>query len=438
MTRRGVLLGSATGGLTGVAHDLAVTGRWLDDLGFTLDVRQGADATRRGMLEGIERLIRDTTTGDAAVIYYSGHGGYSQIANDQRVLEDRIAPRSVQYLVPTDHDKHVAFRGIFRAELSLAMQRLADETSNITMILDCCHSPDMVRDDDALLKGRKEPWGEGLEDHITWMAEQGCDVERLPRVRNPSLVLLSACEMSRQAFEVSRASDGVRCSLFTDSLLEVMSRLAIPYVASWNELMRRVVERMSGHRVHQRPQVSGPSARIPFSERSRRHIAALTLCRAQGRWFLEGGEAAGVMPGDRYRVIDPLRNETGGLADVEVSDVDSHRATVTFTSGPQPYMEAGMLALPHPGGPVHLLCRVDGETPLAARLRERLANVAGFGLIYAEDSRTPALMLEVNDDHVRIEDGEGKDLRRAWRGDRFDALIGDLRRISRAEQPHHD
>lgn len=440
-TKRGLLIGSATGGLSGVSHDIAAMARWLGSLGFLLDCREGVDATREGVFEGLERLIRDAKAGDAVVIYYSGHGGHSQVCATQRMVGERIAPRAVQYLVPTDHDKHEAFRGIFRAELSLAMQRLAEKTSNITMMLDCCHSTDMVRHGDDMLKGRVEPWGEGIEAHMAWLLEQGCDVERLPELRNSSVVLLSACEAARQAFEISRPSDGARCGLFTDCLLGVVGELSTLDGVSWDALMGRVVRRVRRCRAYQRPQVTGPSARALFSERRQRAIGALSVFLSSGRWCLEAGEAAGLKPGDRYQLVDPLAGDPRVVAEAEVSEVAAGRAALTVEPVQARTIESGMIALPRPGGPAHLRCRVDGTGPLADELRGRLPRLAGVEVV---DEKTPgplAFTADVTGDRVQIRGNDGARLRRPWRDEpamesssrraRLDELLADVRRLSR-------
>ena len=446
VTKRGLLIGSATGGLAGVAHDVEAMAGWLEGLGFELDIRQDANATRDAMLDALERLTRDTRDGDVAVVYYSGHGGYSQLRSRKRVVGDRVAPRAVQYLVPTDHDKHKSFRGFFRVELSQAMQRLAEKTTNITVVLDCCHSTDAVRDeDDAVLKGVIEPWGEGIEAHLAWLQAQGIDLDRLPEVRNPSVVLLAACEVSRQAFEIIRRTDGVRCGLFTDSLLHVLRGVPDPSQVTWDDLMRRVVDRALRYRVYQRPQASGPSSRYVFTERRQRRTGTLTIQRVEGRWSLNGGEAAGVAPADRYRIVDPLAGTTATeVAEVEVSMVDGYTSTLTVGMEQAEKLVPGMLAVPHPGGPTHQRCRIEGSGALADELRGRVLEIAGLELVGRDHTGELAFVVDVDGHQATVHDGNGKRLRWPWRDvialdpaprrERVDAFIEDLRRLARGTE----
>lgn len=444
MKGRALLLGSATGSLRGVSNDVQAMARWLGGLDLRLDVRQGSDATREGMLDGLARLIRDVRRGEPAVVYYSGHGGFVAVPPEERLAGERFAPRAFQYLVPTDHDKLRSFRGIFRVELSSAMHNLAERTSNITVILDCCHSIDMVRDDDLELKAVIEPWSGGVEAHIAWLVEQGYDLERLPELRNPAMVLAAACGAAQKAFEHTRASDHVRCGLFTDCLIDAMSLAPDSSRVTWDAVMRRVTERVQRVARYQRPQVSGPSSRRLLSERRERGGGELTLQLDADRWCLDGGMAAGVVRGDRYRVVDPLAEDGGrSLAEVVVGAVEIHTALVSVDTAAAERIEPGMLALSRPGGPVHQRCLVEGVGSLVEEVRRRLADVPGLEVVETSDIGDAGLafVLAVRGEEIDVLDEAGRRLRRTWwdagelesgiRAERLDGLVEDLRQLVR-------
>lgn len=442
MRGRALLLGSQTGTLTGVSNDVQAMARWLDGLGLTLDVREGPQATRDGMLDGLARLVRDARRGEPAVVYYSGHGGFSSVRSEQRLFGQRFAPRAFQYLVPTDHDKLRSFRGIFRAELSSAIRDLSDRTSNITVILDCCHSTDMVRDDDLALKAVVEPWSEGVEAHVEWLVEQGYDLERLPELRNPALVLVSACTAARKAFEYTRPADGMRCGVLTDCLLDVASRARELGRVTWDGLVRRVVDRARGITVHQRPQVSGPSSRRLFSERREQRSGALTLELDVDRWRLSGGAAVGIVRGDRYCIVDPLAEDpTRPLAEAEVTDVTGHVAGLSLVTDASRRPEPGMIAVPSSGGPTHQRCRIEGTAPWVEELRRRLVEVPGLAVAEASDRSDVAFVLRARGEELDVLDGAGRRLRWPWRdapeleprmrSERLDALVQELHALAR-------
>ena len=304
MARRALIMGSGIGGLTGVANDLEMTETWLASHGFEVDRRCDDTASRDGMLDGLQRLVRDSRIGDVAVIYYSGHGGY-MYGNPDRTWSPTTAavPNSYQYLVPTDHVARQRFRGIFRVELSSLLRELAEKTRNITVILDCCHSTDMIREDELCSKSIIEPWSAGLGEHLEWLRSEGYDLERLDELRNPFVVLLAACSVDESAYEYTRPRDHVRCGVFTDFLLDAVNGRPSLRDVTWEDLIHEVTERVERWKRTQRPEGSGPTWRRVFSEEERRNLGALRLTRREDRWCLSGGGAVGVEIGDRYRIV---------------------------------------------------------------------------------------------------------------------------------------
>src|SRR3954451_8056059 len=127
----------------------------LERRGFEVRLCAGGDATRAGILAAYERLISDVRDGDAALVYYSGHGGFARpgkAAAAQRVddLEITGPPPDLQFIVPVDYHEssETDFRGITAVELSVLLARLTERTHNATVVLDCCHSAHMSRDPD--------------------------------------------------------------------------------------------------------------------------------------------------------------------------------------------------------------------------------------------------------------------------------------------------
>src|SRR4051812_332810 len=97
MKKRALVIGSEIDGLSGVGNDVSAMGERLRARGFSLDVCEGADATRDGICAGYARLVRDSRAGDAALVFYSGHG--CRLENAAPNPGERSV---VQCLVPTD------------------------------------------------------------------------------------------------------------------------------------------------------------------------------------------------------------------------------------------------------------------------------------------------------------------------------------------------
>lgn len=386
MTQRALIVGSETGGLSGVANDVESMSAWLEPHGFEVDVRCGADASRDGILDGLARIAADSRVGDAALIYYSGHGG--RIVDKTRPDWSPGAPATpsaYQYLVPTDHDRHRNFRGIFRAELAMLIRDLSDKTQNITVLLDCCRATDMVREDEIVAKCVAEPWNDGVERHIECLQQQGYDLGRLHELRNPFMVLLAASETKAAAYEYNRRSDGRRCGLFTDALLATALGTE-PSEATWEQLMFGVAEYVERRMRQQRPQGSGPLSRVLFSERERRDLGALRLLEHGGRRCLYGGSALGVEAEDRYEIVElPRGDRARRSALVTVEAVSSSAAMLDATSDEHHWLRPGLPARPNPGGPTRARCRVRGDGSIASELRTWLGTIGGLTVVDASD-----------------------------------------------------
>ena len=126
MTRRALLIGSQTFGLTGCDADVALVKQLLGAQGFDpIQTLTGEAATREGIVTAVEEVIATAGGDDAVVLYYSGHGG--RLAHPD--WEDRQAkglPAHLQFIVPWDIEASSEddFRGLLAEELSELQWRL--------------------------------------------------------------------------------------------------------------------------------------------------------------------------------------------------------------------------------------------------------------------------------------------------------------------------
>ena len=162
MTCRALLIGSETYGLSGCNADVQLMETVLIGRGFTeIEVLTDSAATRSGILAGFEQLIRASANDDAAVVYYSGHGGRVK-RPDWEARQAAGHDPFVQFVVPSDMGSTTAtdFRGLLSVELSELQRRLTKKTRNVTTILDCCHSGLMSRHAVLIPKarGRASGW----------------------------------------------------------------------------------------------------------------------------------------------------------------------------------------------------------------------------------------------------------------------------------------
>jgi len=99
-------------------------------------------ATKKGIMDGLDWLIKGTEKGDSLVFYYSGHG--SQVPNIDLSGDDVEIDRMDEILCPHDLDfarqiyvKDDDLRAIFK-KLSAGV--------NLEVILDSCHSGTATRE----------------------------------------------------------------------------------------------------------------------------------------------------------------------------------------------------------------------------------------------------------------------------------------------------
>src|SRR4051812_27249943 len=93
--------------------------------GFSTRTLTGSQAARAGILAAYRELVEESADGDAALVYYSGHGGRFR---NRFADEDPDAPPYVQFIVPTDYENAPdrAFRGILAEELALLQRALTE------------------------------------------------------------------------------------------------------------------------------------------------------------------------------------------------------------------------------------------------------------------------------------------------------------------------
>lgn len=426
MTARALVMGSQVGELRGVSNDVGAMSQWLQERGFAVDVRERADATREGMLEGLRRLAGSVRRSEPVVIYYSGHGGAVATSDTLRLSTARHLPRAFQYLVPTDHDKKAGrFRGIFQTELSAIVQKISIHTANITVLLDSCYSTGAVRDEGLVVKSVVEPWTEGIEKHVRWLEQEGYQLGRLSAIRNPALVLVSACEAARRAFECCLPSGESR-GLFTDSLLHVLRNLPDPRRASWASVLALVRVEVARTTRSQRPQVTGPARRRLFSEEEVGRCGELAVAWDRNRWCLRDADTLAVEVGDRFQIVDGDNNEV----EAEVTALDGGAAYLDIEQGAD---LDGAIATPAAGGPPRYRCCLRGQGPhhgeLAADLRKNLSAEL------VEDPSAATLLIDVDGEEVRlVEPNMGRLLRSPWTfgRDTYEAFLDELRGILRA------
>lgn len=348
MKRRALIIGSQTPNLQGVHNDVAAIISRLEVRGFEVAKHIEGDATRDGILAGLERLITDSHSGDAALIYYSGHG--ARVINPEPAEGQRREPKLLHCLVPTDwYDS--GFRGLLDIELSAALARLTEATPNVGLILDCCFSARMWRgpvQGEVVARALDRIYVDGVDEHLAQL--RTLDRVRLRGESNPNAVRLVACEADRAAYELPLDFDNERrrMGIMTAMLATILDEIGDSAI-SWRTLGMLVRERVMQHNGDQRPEVEGPGQRYLFELAAAKRGGAVVYFRDEGgRHALRACRLLGAEPGARYSLMAKGRSEhdeAESLAEAEVTSIVGTRAYIELTPR-DAAVDVGALAFP--------------------------------------------------------------------------------------------
>ena len=422
MRSMALVVGSETGGLSGVDSDVDLLSDRLRRRHFDVRALTGAQASRSGILAAYEALIADCQAGDTAVVYYSGHGSR------------RVTPEStVQFIVPTDMDQSTEddFRGILAEELSLLQWRLTQRTANVTTILDCCHAARMSRDASLLPKARPCAWPtagllarrQAVLEHPAAAAMQG--------ESNPLAVRLVACGPEQVAYETESRAFGGRHGLLTEALVLVLDGLVDDRV-TWAGMLPPIAGRVGSI---QRPQLEGP-AWLVFSleERESTGVFPLTVGAGGAAW-IEAPRLLGPEVGDVYHVCRSGSPTADAIGTATVIDVAAERAEVRLDLFPGRTLSPDLQARPLR---VSLGRRAVAVSPAGHPARPAIVDAIArtSHLRVAEDVDRPLARIQLDGDVLLLLDAAGEPLSgpQAIVAANIERVIGDTVLLARAAQ----
>lgn len=321
--RQALLIGSPVHPLEGPARDAGRVADMLQSMGFDTRCVVDQDATREGILHAYRSLIENAAAGDAAVVYYSGHGARFLDAEYEPREPHDPTKRHHRFIVPVDlaESSEGDFRGILSLELSSLLAQLTNKTTNVTVVFDCCHSGGMTRDLRMRLKAVTKEWHVGAHDHYVRLARgevSGFPASLLPKQDNDHAVRLMAALPSQQAWEYEDAEGPY--GLMTHALLGAFEEAAGRPV-NWSAVARRVREIVRRTEPGQYPDVEGPADRFVFQLEEARLTDVVTIRSHKDGPRLDAGALLGTEVGDQYVVMPPGfqkidREKALGLAEV--------------------------------------------------------------------------------------------------------------------------
>ncbi|KAM0544700.1 hypothetical protein ACHAPJ_011687 [Fusarium lateritium] len=313
-TKRALLIGSTYNDLKGPQNDVEAMATVLEKWEFK-DITKcvGKDATYDGILNAWKELINKTSSEDAVVIFYAGHGG---LVEDSAKSPDYSTPARYQFIVPVDYnaptknDDAAPFNGILDVQMSHLLHETTKRTHNVTTIFDCCHSGGMARDPVHPDLAQVRSVGKVKHRDVT---KRVADLRRnksipssdgkLDAEGNKLAVRIAASQSSLPAWENSGSNGwaGSMTKALSQALTEALGSKDTG-MASWKTIMTLVRERVKADFPQQHPHVDGPSVRRLFSL-GESNSTSFVLKMVGNDPTLEAGRVSGVHEGNVYSLM---------------------------------------------------------------------------------------------------------------------------------------
>lgn len=317
-----------------------------------ITLRNG-EATREAILDTfrshlIEHAKKNRKSADepepAYLYYFSGHGSEARARSES-------PNQRIETTVPSDRGT----RGIFDIkdwELGQLIDELASVYSNVTVILDCCHSGHGTRK-----LGFEKEVGTFVEEEQeivpTETAIRGCDPDeeepesetagpaelKLALVKNH--VLLAGCRHNQLSRETAfRDNDGTltRHGVMTYYLIQELARMSPERVLTYTEVHQLLKERVGRLFTEQTPQCEGDLKRELFGG-ARPATDVFYQVEDKGEDpYVAGGIVHGIRFGAQLEVYPPETRLTAEaqkvLGRLEVESAGPHRSKCSWLEAP--------------------------------------------------------------------------------------------------------
>jgi len=286
-------------------------------------------ATHAGIISAFENhLISKTRTGDIVVFHYSGHGSQMKDVTGE-------SPSGLdETLVPYDsRDPENKVFDISGSELKPLFRRLAEKTTNVTVILDSCHSGTLVK---AIRPVRMIPPDQRQPPPVTRSADaiKGLGVGLSPKLQNRFLYALIAAASSREvAFE--HVVEGKQHGALTYFLTRALRNAGAG--VTYRDIMDVVTGTVTLNFSTQHPQLEGLQAdqHVFGDSDSTAETYVLASPSPDGRVSLQAGQVYGITAGSIFEIYAPgtKRFETPSTTKIQVTDVMPFAAYGKLLSG---------------------------------------------------------------------------------------------------------
>jgi hypothetical protein len=319
MIRRALLIGVPGGGINVKLAAERLT-PVLGKLGFTsIEECTGDRASRAGVLAALDRLRSRCEPDDAVFIHYFGHGGRVQFTD---LGDDRV----FGYVTCTKAQRG-GFEGVLDLELSARFTELDAHCGNVTVMLDCCFSGEVVRENDdvRLAEHRRELTPDWVREVLASAPKQDLALDSHPRI-----LRLCGASSKREAYAAERG--GRHIGRLTEAFIAGIEEAGEQWgQLCWSTLGHRLREHVIGALKMEAQWVAlaGPRARRLFSTETVElpgTVAFVPVDPSSG--WLRAGWMQGAAVGDRWAIIDSRVEGAGPriVAEGTVEAVERNRS----------------------------------------------------------------------------------------------------------------
>ncbi len=342
-------------------------------------VLKDSQATHAAIIEAIKgHLIAKAQQGDIVVLHYSGHG------SQMKDVTGKMISGVDETIVPYDsRDPGGKVFDISGAELHPLLVQLASKTTNLTFILDSCHSGTLVRG----ARVRSIPMDTRTPPPMSATREVGTK----PTEATPKFAFLSAATSKESAFEHS--ANGADHGAFTYFLTQQLrtSRAG----ATYRDIMDVVIGNVTANYPLEHPSLEGaePDQHVfgDGSSIAKIYITASPSALTTGRVTLDVGQIDGATVGSIYDVYAPgtknLAPPNQPVARIKIVSSDPQKSEATVFSGGKVAAGSRAVEREHRYGSARLRVLVEGpaDSPTLQAVKQSLQKLS-----YVEITDLPA------------------------------------------------
>ena len=288
-------------------------------------VLKDSQATHAGIIEAIKgHLIAKAQQGDIILLHYSGHG------SQMKDVTGKMISGVDETIVPYDsRDPEGKVFDISGAELHPLLVQLASKTTNLTFILDSCHSGTLVRG----ARVRSIP----MDTRTPPAASATREVASKPAEATPKFAFLSAATSKESAFE--HQANGADHGAFTYFLTQALR--SSKGGATYRDVMDVVVGNVTAYYPLEHPSLEGASAdQYVFGDGSsiaKTYVTASPSALNSARVTLDVGQIDGATAGSVYDVYGAgtktFAPPNQPVARVKIASVDVQKSEASLVSG---------------------------------------------------------------------------------------------------------